>query len=314
MIDNPLVSICVPTYNSSAYLRQSLDSIAAQTYKNIEVIIGDNASTDDTVAIANEYAACHGFRVFVNERNIGALNNWNLLLERVRGVYVAIYHSDDVYEPTIVDESVKALGGNDNVAMVGTMANVIDGKGKFRYPYNLPDGIRKLKKSVYSFDEVMLGALMSGGDRVFLVTPSLMVKKSVYEEFGRFDDTRRSAGDYEMWLRIAIKYDVAIIDRKLINYRIHENQGSELELRKNIEIPDNVPIFRKYREHILNKKVRKLSDKFIDKRILMAALKQNRQGEFARSGETAVMTETGSHAIIKALLTMANRLHLKLKL
>jgi glycosyltransferase involved in cell wall biosynthesis len=314
MSGRPLVSICVPTYNSSAYLRQSLDSIVAQTYKNVEVIIGDNASTDDTVNIANEYAARHGFRICVNERNVGPLNNWNLLLERARGAYVAIYHSDDVYEPTIVEESVKIFSGNGNIAIVGTMANVIDVKGEFMYKYELPDRIKKLNKSAYFFDEVMLGALLSGGNRLFFITPSLMVKRSAYEKFGSFDDTFRSAGDYEMWFRIAAKYEVAIIDRTLINYRIHENQGSEIELRKNIEIPDAVPVFLKYREYLQSINVRKFIDKLIDKRILMSALKQNWQRQFIRSCETAKMMETNNYAIVKALLTAANRLHLKLKL
>ncbi len=313
MRGKPLVSICVPTYNSSAYLRQSLDSIVAQTYKNVEVIIGDNASTDDTVVIANEYAVRWGFRIYVNERNVGPLNNWNCLLERAQGDYVAIYHSDDVYEPTIVEESVKVFSGNDKIAVVGTMANVIDLKGAFLHGYDLPDSIKKLNKSVYCFDEVMLGAVMSGGNRILLLTSSLMVKRTVYGKVGKFGDAYRSAGDYEMWFRIAAKYDVAVIDRKLLNYRVHENQGSELELRKNIEIPDVVEIFRKYRVNIVSKKVRKLCCKFIDKRILMAALKQNWQQQFVRSSETVKMTETNSHVLIKFLLFVANMVHLKLK-
>jgi hypothetical protein len=117
-----------------------------------------------------------------------------------------------------------------------------------------------------------------------------------------------------MWFKIAASYDVAVIDRKLINYRVHENQGSELELRVNIEIPDVVTVIRAYHEQILDKKIRTLSARFVDKRILMAALKQNRQRQFSRSSETVKMTETGSYLIIKTLLLMANRLHFKLKL
>src|SRR3990170_7727880 len=110
-VDNnkSLVSICIPTYNSARYLRQCLDSIASQTYKNVEVIISDNASTDDTVSIINEYMNKYGFKLNINPVNIGACANFNKLISLARGKYIAIYHADDVYEQTIVEESVRVL-------------------------------------------------------------------------------------------------------------------------------------------------------------------------------------------------------------
>lgn len=313
MNNGPLVSICVPTYNSAAYLRRSLDSIAAQTYPNVEVIVGDNASTDATVSIADEYSVKYGFRVIVNDENIGPLNNWNRLIGQAQGDLIAIYHSDDVYEPTIVEESVKVMRNNENVAAVGTLARVIDGNENKMYDYSLPDEIVGLDKDAYSFDDVMLAVCKSGGKKTFFVTPSLMVKKDVYSEVGLFDDGFRSAGDYEMWFRLAVNHDVAVLNRQLINYRIHENQGSELELRRNVELPDIIPVIRAYRQHITMESVRKLCDRFLDERILKTALKQNWQGAFEKSAATAELAETGRYLTLKVLLKIANRLHIRLK-
>ncbi|MBC7964103.1 MAG: glycosyltransferase [Steroidobacteraceae bacterium] len=314
MNDGPLVSICVPTYNSSAYLRRSLDSIAAQTYENAEVIVGDNASTDDTVSIANEYSVKYGFKVIVNDKNIGPLNNWNMLIGQAQGDLIAIYHSDDVYEPTIVEESVQVFRNNENIAVVGTMARVVDGNENKMYDYVLPDEIVRLDKDVYSFDDVMLGICKSGGQKTFFVTPSLMVKKNVYSEVGLFDARFRSAGDYEMWFRLSVNHKVAVLNKQLINYRIHENQGSELELRRNVELPDILTVVREYRQHITQNSIRELCDRFLDERILKAALKQNWQGAFDKSATTAKLAETGSYQALRVFLRIANGLHIKLKL
>lgn len=217
---SPLVSICVPTYNSARYLRESLDSIVAQTYDNLEVIISDNASNDDSVSIAKEYGAKYGFTVLVNEENLGAFGNWNQLLALSHGEYVAIYHSDDIYGPTMVEESVALLERQPQVGLVGTLAMVIDGTGKERYPFQLPAGVTP--EAPCGFAEVFRAVLGHVGDRTFLVTPSVMVRRRLYRELGSFDTSGRfgSAGDYEMWLRVARRYPLAIIPQPLMRYQI----------------------------------------------------------------------------------------------
>lgn len=310
---NPLVSICVPTYNSSRFLRQCLDSLVAQSYKNIEVIISDNASTDDTIEIARGYAERYGFTVLVNASNIGALPNWNSLVNASNGEYVAIYHSDDVYEPTIVQESLAVLRRSNNIVLVGTMARTIDSRGDFLYEYELPREIKKLGRASFSFDEVMLGVMRSGGTEVFFVTPSLMAKREVYKELGLFDEGYRSSGDYEMWLRMAAKYDVTIIEKPLLNYRVHEQQGSELELRRNVELPDIVQVIREYEKYIKGYRIKKLCRETIDRHIVKTAIKQNCRRLFVKSSETLRATGTWKYIIPKYCVLVANRLHVKLK-
>ena len=308
----PLVSICVPTYNSSRYLRQSLDSLVAQTYGNLEVIISDNASDDDSLAIANEYGE-NGFKVFANTCNSGAFNNWNRLIELAQGEYVAIYHSDDVYEPTIVEESVDLLEREPDVGLVGSMATVINESGKKLYPLRLPTGVDP--SVLYGFAEVFRAVLGNGGDRVFLVTPSIMARRHLYTELGVFDTNGRfgSAGDYEMWLRIAERNSVAIIPRPLMCYRVHEKQGSEQELRRNVALPDIIAVLDEYADFINDPALLAEFERYRSWACMKTALKQNCRGEYERSSGTAVQICSDRYRLLRTALIFACWLHLNLR-
>lgn len=305
----PLVSICIPTYNSARYLRQCLESIVAQTYDNIEVIFSDNASTDETTTLLEEYTEQYGYALSRNAVNIGAGANFNKLIGMARGEYVVLYHADDIYAKTIVEDSVQALNNDASVGLVGTLGTVIDHDGKYQYDIQLHDEVRRLKKNVYSYDEALLGAI-----RNMFVTPTIMVRAKAYQQLGGFDQQKyKSACDYEMWLRIARNYPVAVIDKKLIQYRIHEGQGSEQEVRKNIEVPDILWVLKEYRQFVNNGKFGASCDRIINKGLFKAAKKQNYLGHFKKSRETLQLLNAGAYWPLKQLYIFLNMLHLSAK-
>jgi len=309
----PLVSICIPTYNSARYLRQSLDSVTKQTYRSVEVIIADNASTDETVVIAREYADKYGYQLVESSSNIGPLNNWNRLVSLASGTYVAIYHSDDIYEATIVAESVAVLERQPEVALVGALAQVIDESGDTLFNYELPTIIQQLRKSSYCYDEVLAAVLGSGEQKIFLVTPSLMVRRDAYREAGHFDEeSYRSSGDYEMWLRIARLHNVAVIEKALMRYRVHAQQGSEMERQKLLQIPDIIPVLAEYGAYAHDGGVRQLCDRFVARRYLAVAIKQNRNGLFDESRRVADMIRTTRYWFAAQVVAVASRLGLRL--
>lgn len=310
---NPRVSICVPTYNSALYLRQSLDSILSQSYKDFEVIVSDNASTDETVSILDEYAALYGIKVYRNEKNIGAIANFNRLVELAGGEYTAIYHSDDIYAGSIIEESVRVLDTDASIGLVSTMADVIDAEGAKLYDYRLHDGIKKLDKTVYDFEEAFLGVIGTRKNTIFFVTSTVMVRTGMYRELGLFNEpVYKCSVDYEMWLRIARKFRVSIIDQKLMSYRVHEKQGSELEVRRNIELPDLLTVIQDYRHYVTNPVIRKAAEYSIDRTIIKTALKQNYVGQFSKSGQTLRMLVTLTYRFFGRAVALANTLHLRL--
>ncbi len=292
MNSQPLVSICIPTYNSSRYLKECLDSVAAQSYKNLEVIISDNASTDETVFIVNQYVERYRFKLDINSKNMGALANFNKLISLATGKYVAIYHADDVYNKNIVEESVRILNAHDSVGLVGSMGNIMNDDGTIFNTFRLPKHLKKLNKTIYSFDEALSAILKRGW---FFVTPSIMVRRKALEELGAFDlNGYGSAADYELWLRIANKYDAAILNNKLINYRVHKSQGTEREVRKNPEVADIVLVVKKYREITTNKKLKKMCDDCINANIIKAARRQNYYGLYPKSNQTLKMIKSAN--------------------
>lgn len=309
----PLVSILIPTYNSACYLRASLDSIVAQTYQPLEIIISDNASTDDTVAIAEEYAGKFGFRVVANRRNSGPLNNWNQLVSLSIGKYIAIYHSDDVYDSTIVAESVQVLEQNQKVGLVGTLARAIDATGKNLFNFELPEIVRQSKKNSFDYDEVLIAILASGKNKIFLFTPSIMARRDVYLEAGWFDEEKyRSAGDYEMWLRIARRHRVAVIDKTLMRNRIHAMQGSEKERQKRLETSDLVPVIAEYGNYAHDKKVQCQCACFTARSCLAVAVKQNQSGQFDVSNLMVQKVRYGIYRFAAQLVFLVNCLKLRI--
>ena len=312
MCARPLVSICVPTYNSARYLRETLDSIVAQSYGNLDVIISDNASSDESVAIAREYEVKYGFKVLTNADNIGAFNNWNSLVSSARGELVAIYHSDDIYEPTIVEESVAVFERESRVGLVGTLATVIDEMSQERYPLQFPAGVAP--RPLYSFPEAFRAVLGSGAERIFLVTPSIMVRRRLYEELGPFDSSGRfaSAGDYDMWLRIASRSALAVIPRPLMRYRVHEGQGSERELRRNVALPDILAVLDAHAAALDDPALVQEYRRYRSWACLKTALKQNCRGEYVRGRNTTGQVRAARYRLFGAALNLACRLHLNL--
>lgn len=298
------VSICIPTYNSERFITETLNSIVEQTYSNLEVIISDNASTDKTIEIATDYCNRYGWKLYQNIVNIGAGNNFNKLIGLATGEYIAIYHADDVYNPMIVEESVQVFDQNSDIGLIGTEANIINEEGIIIGEFTRPIQFKKINKVIMSFDEVFEGIIRD----VMLVTPSIMVKKEMYERYGRFlvDSKYGAACDYELWLRFAYQKKVAILDKKLISYRIHNSQGSELELRRNVKIPDIVAVYQEYMTKLTNQVVYQKAHVHAQKLIFASAIKQNIFGMYLESNQTLNKVNASNYYIPKAFLYAFN--------
>ena len=104
----PLVTIGIPTYNSERYIKPCLESILRQTYSNLEIIVSDNGSADDTEKMVFSYKDPR-IKFNKNPENLYCYGNYNVIIGLAKGELVAIYHSDDVYESSIVEKEVEFL-------------------------------------------------------------------------------------------------------------------------------------------------------------------------------------------------------------
>jgi glycosyltransferase involved in cell wall biosynthesis len=217
----PLVSILVPAYNAARFLREALESLLAQTYGNIEIILLDDASTDTTPEIVREYT---GRITYVRQpRNLGIYDNVNTGIARARGDLIATYHADDIYLPTIVETQVAYLGAHPEVGAVFCSAIFIDAESREYDRMPLPSEIRGEKPLDYP---TVLNTLLTYKNR-FLMCPTAMVRASVHREVGGYLQARyRNTSDLEMWLRIARRYPIAVLESHLIKYRhFHDNSS-----------------------------------------------------------------------------------------
>jgi len=268
MIQQKLVSVGVPVFNVERYVEQSIRSIMNQTHENIEIIISDNCSTDDTFKIIKRLQLeDNRIKINRNDKNLGFAGNINKLIEIANSEYLAIYHADDVYENNIIEEQLNFLLDHNKLAGCFALGNLIDEKGNLlknqnRFIFNN----RNLKKSLVINLDFFIRKMCETGN--IFICPTAFFKKSVLEELGGFNNKKKYIEDQDMWTRILMKYNLGIINKNLINYRIHSEQASNYyssferqELSKDLKylnsfLESNKEYKRKY-ENIFRKRVSK---------------------------------------------------------
>jgi len=219
--NQPLVSVCIPTYNAGKTVRSTLQSILNQTYHNLEILVVDNLSTDDTLSLLQQINDPR-LVIYKNERNIGAEANFSKCIGLASGEYTAIFHADDLYQPNMVEKQVQAFQTNSTIGAAFTLANHINDRGELTGEDILPTELKG--KGIYYFPEIFISLL---GNTNFLVCPSAMVRSEIYKELAPFNDEWfRTSADLDMWLRILEKHPIAILDERLMSRRLSKGQGS----------------------------------------------------------------------------------------
>lgn len=140
----PLVTALVPTYNGADFITRTLDSLAAQTWPRLEILIGDDRSTDDTLDVVRRFARSHpNTRVVERDTNLGWLRNSNDLMARAGGELMFFAFHDDVVAPTYVEELVRALGANERAVLAFTDMEVheLDGTARL-HVFDELEGLR----------------------------------------------------------------------------------------------------------------------------------------------------------------------------
>jgi glycosyltransferase involved in cell wall biosynthesis len=217
----PLVSICISAYNVEPFLAAALNSVLDQTYRNTEVILIDNGSTDGTYDIARTFAD----RVAVTRFpvNIGGYQAMNEAVKMARGDLIAVYHSDDVYHPTIVEREVAYLRAHPDAGAVFALENFMDYEGQIFGGAEMPR--RFAGQEVFEYDEVFRFTLSH--KNILFCCPTFMARRLTFDEVGLFDpETYEIGSDLEMWLRILRRFSVGILSERLMNYRVGRGQWS----------------------------------------------------------------------------------------
>lgn len=135
------VTIGIPVYNGERQIRLAVESSLAQTYPQLEVVISDNASSDRTARICQEYASNHNnVTFFSNQENLGASRNFNLVFERSSGDYFKWMGHDDVLAPTAIEKAVRVLDDDPSLAIAHWLERIVDGNGTLLREYEPSQG------------------------------------------------------------------------------------------------------------------------------------------------------------------------------
>ena len=208
-MSRPLVSICVPNYNNGRYLTACLDSALAQTWGEIEVVLVDDASTDNSMAVATEYG--DRIRLYRNDANLGQPATTNRCVELARGEYVVILHSDDALLPDFAQRLAPILEEHPGVGIaVGERLETDE------------TGVRRAITPFYDADCVIPGEKQA---KVFMFMSFLpcqvLVRRSVLLEVGGVDPRHVVNLDGLLWFKCALVADVAYIRDPVGVYRVH---------------------------------------------------------------------------------------------
>ena len=209
---NPLVSVLVATYNSENFIKDNLDSLIAQTYKNIEIVVCDDASSDKTVSIVKRYQEKdERIKIIQNEKNLGITLNMNNGIRNCTGKYIAILDADDWSYPYRIEEQVKVMEENPEVALCSGYMDICDEELNVKTVREYPLENEDIRKAIVRYNPISHPASMW--------RTSELIKTSLYNN--RFPIAR----DYDLVVRISEFGEYKNIPKSLIKYRVRK--GSE---------------------------------------------------------------------------------------
>jgi glycosyltransferase involved in cell wall biosynthesis len=210
----PRVSVAVLTYNVAAYVTAAVRGVLDQTFSDIEIIVVDDASTDDTVKILEQFSDPR-LHVYRNEKNLGFAGNVNRAMELVRGELVSFPGSDDIWEPGFLQRAVDFLDANARLSLVHTGAVWIDAAGR---PFGRSNpGWHTMTPGTKAFMDVL---------RIGFCFPAVVMRSALVRSVGPMPQWWGGLADSWLVLQMCLCGDVGYIDRDLVRYRVHDKSIS----------------------------------------------------------------------------------------
>jgi glycosyltransferase involved in cell wall biosynthesis len=215
----PAVSIVMPAYNAAPFIEAAIDSALRQTFTDIEVLVVDDGSTDDTAAIVERMAARDARVRFLRQPNSGVSVARNAALRVARGEFFSLLDSDDLYAPDFLAEQLAIFAARPEVDIVTTNGWYLGGPNDGQLARRSPD-----PRPVPD-----LASIIGDETAVFIMS---VVRRRVYTTIGSFDESICGNEDYDFWLRAAVAgFTFARNDRPLGHYRVRSDSLSACDVR-----------------------------------------------------------------------------------
>ena len=217
-IERPLWSIVIPTYNCADFLKQTMQSVLAQDPGKalMEIVVVDDHSTkDNPEAVVKEYG--QGRVQFIRqEKNVGKVKNYEAGLRASRGSYIHQLHGDDFVYDGFYSEMERLFNESPSAGAAFCRTNYIDSKSR----------VTGVTGMIQDNEGIVPDILEKLYTQQYIQTPSIVVKREVYETIGCFDRRLNCMEDWEMWIRIANNYPIAASNKVLAAYRSHHDNAT----------------------------------------------------------------------------------------
>jgi len=198
------VSVIIAAYNKASLTVKTVESVLNQTYKNIEIIVVDDGSTDNTRQLLIPYQD----RIrYIHKKNGGACSARNMGIGLAEGEYIGLLDCDDLYLPEKIELSVNLLEEHPDFGLVHSAAYFVDEKGRILRTFSHP----RSRCMGWVAKDLLF--------RDFICNSTVVARKACFDKVGLFDETIFTPGDWDMWLRLAEEYKVGYINAPLVLYR-----------------------------------------------------------------------------------------------
>lgn len=210
------VDVIIPAYNTAKYLAAALDSVMAQTFDDWRILLVDDGSTDNTAEVVAPYLDRLGPKIkYIRQENRGLPAARNTAIRASDAELLALLDADDVWLPNRLADSVAAMAQRPQAGLAYGLVTLIDSEGKTGTTFA---GNPKFVEGNIAPQIYMR--------KVELPCPTITFRRSAVDEAGMFDETMRATEDRDLWLRIALKYEVAFVPKVLAYYRISSSSMS----------------------------------------------------------------------------------------
>lgn len=219
-----LVSIIVTSYNHAEYLDQRMKTLLNQTYKNIEIIVIDDCSSDNSLEVLEKYRGNTKVEIFAGEKNQGYAKACNSGVEKCHGEYIMFAECDDYNEPTHIEVLMNAIHNNKSTGVAFCRSNMVDSQGK-RFGSDFDYRETEFKKLCAS-DTLIPQEKMQKYFLIACVIPNMsaaLISKKHHQMINGLSSDYKACSDWDFWCRISQHCDFYYITKSLNNFRHHEN-------------------------------------------------------------------------------------------
>lgn len=220
----PFLTVFTPNYNNSKFISETIESILNQTYFNFEYIIIDDYSSDDSWQVIQKYAKKDDrIKIYRNNKNLGIVKTRNkgFSLSSSEAKYFAIIDSDDIALPDRLEVQVHFLENNLEYGLIGSNIVIINEDSQEFGFRSFPLTDEAIKKVITRYNPI--------------AQSSVILRKRVINEFGKYDKKWDVIEDYEYWLRVGISWKIGNIIKPLIKYRLSKTQAKAIRFKETLK-------------------------------------------------------------------------------